>query len=507
MNQLRPLHPHQQLALDMLCQAFVDGKRRPMLQAPTGAGKTVIGAHMVSRAIAKRKRLTFCVPAIGLVDQTFERFAENGIDPANLGVIQANHPWRRPHAPIQIATPQTLARRSRPISDCVVFDEAHELFSIYVDWMQDPEWAAVPFIGLSATPWAKGLGKYFDCLLRPTSTYELIAGGFLSPYRVFAPSSPDLSNVETVAGDYHEGQLGEVMGNAQLVADVVETWLQLGENRPTLCFAVNRAHARQLAGQFSSAGVPTAYVDANTPREERTEIGRKLGSGAIKVVVNIGCLTKGIDWDVRCLILARPTKSEMLFVQIIGRALRTAPGKDYALILDHSDTHARLGMVADIDHEELCDGNKRKASAKEKAEREERLPKPCTTCGCLVPVGEKACASCGTIMQRPVEIVNAEGTLSEIGGGPKAKRERSVDVLAQMPKREVHAQLCEVAHIRGRSDGWIAHTYREIFGVWPRNLDKLDRMEPCLQLLAFVRAKDIRYAKGKEASKAAEARQ
>ena len=122
---LKPLRPHQVQALDALKWSIVEGDRHPMVQAPTGAGKTVLAAHIVAGAHAKGNRVAFCVPSISLIDQTFERFVENGIDPADMGVIQADHPWRRAHAPIQIATAQSLARRDRPDADVIVIDEAH----------------------------------------------------------------------------------------------------------------------------------------------------------------------------------------------------------------------------------------------------------------------------------------------------------------------------------------------------------------------------------------------
>jgi DNA repair protein RadD len=86
---------------------------------------------------------------------------------------------------------------------------------------------------------------------------------------VLAPSHPDLSKVRTVAGDYHEGDLAEIMGDAKLVGDVVETWRRHGENRPTLCFGVDRAHAKSLQEAFTRAGIPCAYVDAFTELDER----------------------------------------------------------------------------------------------------------------------------------------------------------------------------------------------------------------------------------------------
>ncbi len=164
--------------------------------------------------------------------------------------------------PVQVASIQTLRRRLLPTADLVIVDEAHRWFDFMGEWMAKPEWQKVPFIGLSATPWTKGLGKHYDDLIVAATTSELIelassrrSGS--SPQRIpICPAS------RSVAGDYHEGQLSETMRQPVLVADTVSTWLRLGEDRPTLCFAVDRAHARKLTDEFEAAGVPTGYVDA-----------------------------------------------------------------------------------------------------------------------------------------------------------------------------------------------------------------------------------------------------
>jgi superfamily II DNA or RNA helicase len=104
------------------------------------------------------------------------------------------------------------------------------------------------------------------------------------------------------------------------------TWLKHGVGRPTLCFAVNRAHAQHIADRFEEHGVRAGYVDCDTPANERADNRRKFHSGEYQVVCNVGVLTIGVDWDVRCTILARPTKSEILYTQIVGRGLRTAQG-------------------------------------------------------------------------------------------------------------------------------------------------------------------------------------
>lgn len=509
---LRPLHPHQVTALDQLKGSIQTGHNRPMLMLPTGAGKTVLAAHIVAGALRKGKRVCFVVPALSLVDQTFERFVENGIDPADMGIIQANHPCRRPSAPVQIATAQTLTRRDRPVVDVVVIDEAHVRYSVYEAWMADcgyhgcapptelpPITPRTLFIGLSATPWAKGLGKQFDDLIRPTTMSELIAAGFLSPFRVFAPSRPDLTGVKIVAGDYHEGQLEERMSEPLLVADVVKTWCERGNDQPTLCFAVGRNHAKLLADQFAKAGIASAYIDANTPREERERIGKSLADGQVKVVVNIGCLTTGVDWDVRCLILARPTKSQSLFVQIIGRALRTAPGKGHAIILDHSDTHARLGLVTDIDHDTLHDGSAATSEARKKDEDKTPLPILCPSCTALMPNGSKTCLACGSEMPVKAGIKTEDGELVEITG-KAGKRPKDLPVktqLQRMGKQSVYSQLVELGYARGKGEKWADGRYKDIFDVWPRGLHK-EPIPYTPLLLGYVRSRAIAWSKSQQ---------
>jgi superfamily II DNA or RNA helicase len=97
-----------------------------------------------------------------------------------------------------------------------------------------------------------------------------------------------------------------------LVADVVETWITHGKGRPTLCFAVDRAHAMHLQQKFIASGITAEYIDAYTDAIVRRAIAERFHNGGVEIVRNVGCLTTGIDWDVRCIILARPTKSEML---------------------------------------------------------------------------------------------------------------------------------------------------------------------------------------------------
>lgn len=477
MKMLRPL---QIVALDLLKKSLASGCKRPMLQCPTGFGKTVLASAIVQGALSKGNRVIFCVPAISLIDQTVRSFYADGI--TDVGVFQGNHELTNPAKPVQIASIQTLSRRRIPHADIVVIDEAHRWFEFYETWMNS--WDRIPFVGLSATPWTKGLGKYYDDLIIAATTEDLIDQGYLSGFRVYAPSHPDLTGVRTVAGDFHEGDLSQAMNKNNLVADIVTTWKQLGEDRPTLCFGVDRAHAKHLQTKFQDSGIPTGYIDAYTDTETREEIRKDFHSGKLKIVCNVGCLTTGVDWDVRCIVLARPTKSEMLFVQIIGRGLRTADGKDDCLILDHSDTHTRLGFVTDIHHEKLDDGKlKPKADRKER----EKLPVECSQCTYLKPPKVNKCPACGFAPKKQSQIETEDGELLEI------KRKAT-----KAQKQKWYSMLLYIAQDRGYSDGWVSHTYREKFGVWPNSLSHTV-VEPDQEVSNFVKHKLIKFSKRKVA--------
>lgn len=479
---------HQDRAIDLLRQSLASGHKRPMLQSPTGSGKTVIGAAIVEGALRKGNPVLFVVPFLSLVDQTVERFAEQGIH--SVGVMQGYHPATDGDQPVQVASVQTLMRRKIPQAGIVLIDEAHRWFDFYGRWMSDHEWEKVPFVGLSATPWAKGLGRYYDDLLIPTTTKELIAEGYLSPFKVYAPAHPDLSGVKTVAGDYHEGQLSDAMSQPVLIADTLATWLKLGEDRPTLCFAVDRAHARKLADQFEAADVPTGYVDMDTPLEERQRIGERLKTGQIKVVCNVYTLTTGVDWDVRCIILARPTKSEMLFTQIVGRGLRTAPGKRDCLILDHSDTTLRLGFVDDIHHDQLDGGTHQKSTSARK-EREAPLPKECSACSYLKPAGIRKCPQCGFEPERQSALEERSGELVALKG-----KRTSPKLATQEERQKFYSMLVWRQRDRDYKPGWVAAMYKEKFGEWPRALRETP-VEPDTLFLNWIKSRQIAFAKSK----------
>jgi superfamily II DNA or RNA helicase len=490
------LRPPQIATLDSLAGKLRQGERRIVVQAPTGFGKTVVAGRMIKGHLAKGGRPTFVAPAISLIDQTVQRLVEYGIPLSDIGVIQGDHPMTDMNRPVQVATAQSLARRNprRMKTTMVIVDECHRMFNSIHEWMAS--WSLVPFIGLSATPWAKGMGKHWQSLVCETSIGDLISQGYLSPYRVFAASHPDLTGVRVKRGDYVESELSEAMQAGALVGNTVSHWLKHGADLPTLAFCVDRAHAKAMQREFEAAGVTAGYVDAYTDRDEREEISKAFHAGDMRVVCSVGCLTTGIDWDVRCIVLARPTKSPMLYVQIIGRGLRTAEGKRDCLILDHSDTTLRLGFPEEVEAEHrYLDGGKENQSARQ--EREEPLPKECNQCGYIKPAKVHKCPSCGFAPERQPEVEHVDAELVEIGG-TKTQRKHNRDTPSEQ-KALWYAGLKQYGMERGYKPGWADNQYKQRFGVWPNHYKTVQAQAPTPELLSWIKSQQIRYAKRRAA--------
>ena len=488
---MKQLHAFQEEALRNLRVSIGRGKRRPLIVSPTGAGKTVIASAVVQGAESKSTRVLFVVPRMSLIDQTVVRLGEDGI--TDVGVIQAEHVLTNWLKPVQVASIQTLSRRlmflrnwrNEPGKTVVVIDEAHEIFQFYAQWMKS--WSDVIFIGLTATPYTKGLGKLYDDMIIAETTRGLIDKKFLAPPRYFAPSHLDTKGIKKVAGDFHEGQLAERMDTVQITADIVLNWCEKAENRPTFVFAVNCAHAQNLCDAFKAAGVAAEYGDAHTSRLDREEMRKRFESGETKVICNVGILTTGIDWDVRCIVLARATWSRNRFCQMVGRGLRIAEGKTDCLVFDHTDTvQDRLGFVEDIIPKVLDDG--KHAVAGEREEKEKPLPKPCPACNLLKPAGVRKCENCGFECKPQAKVEVLDGELVELDSSKKFKGTVSRQY-SMFEKQQFYEELLGIQQMKGYRTGWAIANYKEKFGVMPQGMSELRAAPPSPTTLAWVSMK------------------
>ncbi|MGP1843118.1 DEAD/DEAH box helicase, partial [Pseudomonas aeruginosa] len=412
------LRQYQSDALNDLRRGIRDGHLVQMLMAPTGAGKTTIASAMKIGACAKGKRAFFIVDSLELVDQAAKRFYEDGLE---VGVIQGDHSWTDYSKPIQVCTIQTLRSRWKDLAehlkpDLVVIDEAHVLHKMHQEIITECVGRKIPVIGLSATPFRKGLGRVFGRLVVSATLAELTDQGFLVPANCYAPSIPDLKGIKTSTdGDWAEDALAEVMGSAKIMGDVVTNWLQLAKGRQTVVFGCNVAHSRELARQFTEAGILAAHVDGYMDELERAKIIKNFRHGSIRVLCNVAVLTKGFDApETSCVVLARPTKSLMMHYQMMGRGLRPADGKSDCVIIDHAGNCLRNGVPTEPLPTELDDGAGKNSDRRERnKEKAERLPRPCPKCSHLFATS--ICPACGFKPQAHEDVEWVDGKLVPIG--------------------------------------------------------------------------------------------
>ena len=350
------------------------------------------------------------------------------------------------------------------------------------------------FIGLSATPWAVGMGSLWNKMIIVSTLGELIEQKYLSPFKYYAPAQPDLSGIKIVAGDYQKDQLADRMSNVELCADIVQTWMKRGEWRPTFCFAVNRKHAAEIQAQFELAGIPAGYVDAYTEVPEREKLIEKLSRGELKIICNVGTMTTGVDAPfVSCIILARPTKSEMLFIQIVGRGLRKAHGKDDCIILDHSNTGLDLGRPDEIFYSEFSTKESAKA-AKLERQKKEKKPRCCPACQAVVEPKTKVCECGFEFKPSSSDIFVTDGDLSELGRNGKIAK-ASINV-----KQEWWSSLLWLAEDKGKSRSYALALYKSRFGVWPRGVED-KKSYPSQTVINYVKSRNIAWAKSRNYAK------
>lgn len=396
------LREYQERAV-VACERSLRDGHSPLLTAPTGSGKTILGVHLAQRIsrrclwVAHRRELI--LQAAGAIEDAYGEvgIVMAGVDP-------------QPDAPFQVASVQTLARRDLPDADLLVIDEAHHARA---DQYQRLIQRYRRRIGLTATPMRlDGLGLRgagFDEIIVAAYTDDLCADGILHAPTVYAPANPDLRGVRKVGGDYAHGALEQKVLDRALIGNVVETWLKRAIGRRTVVFAVGLRHADALAERFRAAGVVTEVVTGQTPRHQRDAILARLRHGATTVVVNCQVLTEG--WDLPALevaSIARPTASLNLHLQMIGRIMRACEGKDGAIILDHAGNYSRHGLVTDRYQYSLDDKPK-------KEEKGEAPQKMCPGCARVVHASIMQCPTCGYEFPGREPPVEVAGELVPVG--------------------------------------------------------------------------------------------
>lgn len=402
------LRDYQGAAIDDLYRFF--GERRgsgALGIAPTGSGKSVIIAGFAKRACDDYPATRIlCVTHVReLIAQNFGAMLR-AWPQAPAGIYSAGLGKRQARAQVLFAGVQSIAKRVREIGhvDLVIVDEAH-LIPRAADTLYGKLFTGLlainpnlKFIGLTATPYRLdsgaligGDGAMFDGVAFEIPMSMLIERGYLAPLVSKRPDTViDLSGVRTRAGEYVTAQ-AEAAANA-VTETACDEIVALGDNRRAwLAFCVSVDHAEAVADALRRRGVPCATVTGQTPAAERDRLVRDYKEGRLRALSSVGVLTTGFDAPQTDLIaMLRPTQSTGLYVQICGRGMRPADGKEDCLVLDFAGNVVRHGPVDAIP----MPGTKGEAT-KQEGEIREAPGKVCPNCQSIAFIGARECRDCG----------------------------------------------------------------------------------------------------------------
>ncbi len=370
-SQVIHLRPYQIEAIDAVHESWTRGAKAPLVVLPTASGKTILAAEIMARLhSASLGKSLFLAHRKELLDQTAQKISL--VSPnTRVGVVQGKRDDLGRE--ITVASIQTIGHKSRKRLQALmehgpyrllVLDEAHHSVA--------PQWERVIrdlrdsnpdmlMMGMTATPGREdgvALDRVFDVVAYERNVLDMIRDGWLVPPRGFSVKiNVDLNQVDTRDGDYVTSQLSAVMNTPFVNRAVVSAWQQYGFDRRMIVFAVDVAHAHALAQEFTDAGYPAEAIDGSMEAADRQARLDMFRQGQIKLLVNCELLTEGYDDpSIEGIVFARPTQSQSLFIQCIGRGLRLHPGKTECIIIDcvgNSDKHqpVQLASLAGFDPE------------------------------------------------------------------------------------------------------------------------------------------------------------
>ena len=406
------LRDYQHRLVHGIRDKWAAGLRRVLAVLPTGGGKTETAISIIEAEASPTTRVLVIVERKTLAHQWVARLRRHGLA---AGLVQGENTIRV-SAPILVCTVQSLRLRGVPDDvSLVVVDESHIWHQTHDTILENlPPTTRV--LGLTATPLREGLGLRFDTVVVGATIRELIDAGMLVQPRYYSPRAADvqraLAEVAIQAGDYATKPLATAMRGKAILGDVVTTWQRLAPGRQTICFAVDKQHARELTDEFMAAGITAEVILDDTDDEDRARLIHDFEALQIRVLVSVGVLSIGFDSPVAsCAVMARPTMSLSLYIQQGGRVLRPYPGKTDALILDHAAnvlTHGKLEAFEPPTDLGLIDKR-----TDRKTRRDPHSAWVCRECEATNDLTTDVCVECGTPRYRHTRVLLLDGELVE----------------------------------------------------------------------------------------------
>lgn len=401
------LRDYQRASLDALDAAWArGGEAGQLVVLPTGAGKSLVIAALAREALeeAPLTRVAIVTHSRELVAQNLAELQRHWPD-APAGVFSAGLGRREAEAQVLVCSIQSVADRLDAIGprDLVVVDEAHLIpraaetrYGRFLAGLAALA-PAMRVVGFTATPYRldsgrldEGPGRLFSGIAYEADTGDLIRRGYLAPLVSKATLTQlDVTGVGRRGGDYIPGELEAAVNRDWITRAAVSEMAEYGAGRRSwLAFCAGLAHAAAVRDAVRAEGFSCETVDGGTPKRERDRIVAQFRAGRIRCLVSVGVLGTGFNApEVDLVALLRPTRSTGLYVQQVGRALRKAPGKDDALILDYAGLVRMHGPVdaVTIRTAEAVRGGAGGLRAK-----------PCPGCGALIALNASTCETCWT---------------------------------------------------------------------------------------------------------------
>lgn len=503
------LRDYQQEAIEALREGIRSGHKRQILCAPTGSGKTEMAMSVIEEALKKNTRTAFITDRLSILYQTEARFDTHGLD---FGVMQSGHYRFKPWEPLQLCSSQTLARRGIDTSfKLAVVDECHVTYASTTNFLlAHPE---IITLGLSASPFTKGLGEIYSNVVNCTTTNKLIEQGWLSAIRVFAAKAIDVKGVKVASTGEWDAE--ELTGKGrEIVGDIVQCWIDktqelFGGPVKTIVFTPTVAYGAELCAKWQEAGynfVQISYKDGND--NTRRDILDDFRSPDTNITGLISCtaLAKGFDVvDIRCGVDAHPyRKSLSSVIQQIGRVMRPHSSKEYALWIDHANNFTRFYDDITTFFEEGLKGlgsDRLDSSPRKEPTEKTRSEILCAKCRCVLPPGSEVCPNCGHPRpKRKSGIEELPGELQEIVLGRNGKPlEPWLQDKESVAKQIWHYSLSKKGGNIQAARRFALAQYRNIYLEWPKGkIEDYDPEEPHPRLISRIKANLIRWHHSKQ---------
>lgn len=353
------LRNYQLELLNKYYQSYSKGFRKPLIQAPTGSGKSILMMAIIKDFINSKKPIILVAHKEELINQLQTHIIQNfGIEPTI--IADSSRYTYNPENPICVASIQGWASRLKRSyelpqkPEIVIIDEAHHVSSpIYSKFIEYYHHSHI--VGFTATPYRiDGRGfKYldngiegFDILIKGPAVIDLINQGHLSDIKIYGAVKKIGSDFKVVMGEFSQKQQVEAIKVQINPHEVVEEWKRLAYGKKTILYPISVEISKEYCDAFNDHGIPTAHIDSNTSHKERKQILTNFKQGNILVLCQHSIVIEGVDVpDVECVQFVRATNSLNLWWQAIGRGMRPHPNKKHLIVIDHSNNHERLPLI------------------------------------------------------------------------------------------------------------------------------------------------------------------